>query len=548
MRERTFLAFLTFICVSFGFIALASIIGDGPIIDEVEHIASGYFYLRTGLNSLNTTQPLLVKVWSALALLPFPFNDGFNFPFRTDGSSGASYAYNFLYDVPNSPVAMIGLGRAAVIGLNAILLWVLGFKLSQIIGRKSALISIILLIISPTFFSHSRYITNDVCVSLLISVALVLIASSMGRPNIRNPILSFLALALAIQAKFSALVLFPVVLAFIILFASGRTRTKYLTGFLVISVLLSFLLVCTYWGMSTRSRTTGGVTLSLKSQYWIPENGLDAVKRGILYQVSRLNQGGAEPGYLAGNIYSGGDPRFFTTLLFLKEPIGWLLFVAVGLAALQIKWRQYIEQDFPSPFRSLMTLNVIMICIYGITAIFSNLNIGIRHLLPIYPALIVLATVGISKLHDVRFLRVKYLLIGLTFAAWLSAFPHFLSFFNFFSGSYPQFWAVDSNFDWGQDSIRLVKWISSNKRGEVVFVDYFGRGHPLHYLREKMASWSSSMGKPPGGSTLFVSSTRIQQARGRRLNSVWGLNYEWLDDLEPVETIGKTILVYKVPR
>lgn len=548
MRERHFLTLLLLLSLAYGLICVASIIGDGPIIDEVEHVASGYFYLRTGLNSLNTTQPLLVKLWAALPLVAFPFNDGFSFPFRPEASSGASYAFNLLYDVPNSPIAMIGMARAAVIGLNVLLIWVLGVSLSKIIGRGSALLSVTLLVLSPTFLSHSRYVTNDVCVSLLISITLVFFSNFLTRPNLRSLASTVLSLALALQAKFSAIILFPILFMHSVFFSSGRVRWDYLKKLLILSATATLMLVVTFWGMSTRYRKTDNRIVKMSSPYWIPKSGFEAVTRGVVYQINRLQSGGAEPGYLGGILYSGGDTRFFPTLFLLKESIAWLIFVCAGLVVLGYRWKRYIESEFFSPYRALVALNALLISVYGVLAVFSGLNIGIRHLLPIYPSLAILAVLGSTRIREISAYRIKSALLVLAFASWLSAFPHFLSYFNLFAGEYPQFWAVDSNYDWGQDSVRLVKWISNNRRGERVYVDYFGRGHPLHYLPGRIIGWSSNMGRPPAGSTLFVSSTRIQQARGRRISQGWGANYEWLDDLEPVDTIGKTILVYKMPR
>ena len=53
----------------FYFLALNSLIGDSPTIDEQNHIARGLAYLRTGDPRLSVEHPPLVNTLSALPLL-----------------------------------------------------------------------------------------------------------------------------------------------------------------------------------------------------------------------------------------------------------------------------------------------------------------------------------------------------------------------------------------------------------------------------------------------------------------------------------------------
>jgi hypothetical protein len=54
----------------------------------------------------------------------------------------------------------------------------------------------------------------------------------------------------------------------------------------------------------------------------------------------------------------------------------------------------------------------------------------------------------------------------------------------------------DSNYDWGQDLIRLQSWVNANPQVDKIAVDYFGGGDPEYYLGNKEVDWSSAQGNP----------------------------------------------------
>src|SRR5690606_33111237 len=96
-----------------------------------------------------------------------------------------------------------------------------------------------------------------------------------------------------------------------------------------------------------------------------------------------------------------------------------------------------------------------LLVVYGGASITSHLNIGHRHLLPLYPVLFIGAG-GLGRwLSSRSFLRagaVGALLLWHAAAAAAIA-PHFLAFFNPLGGGPRNGWRhlVDSSLDWGQD-------------------------------------------------------------------------------------------------
>jgi len=109
-------------------------------------------------------------------------------------------------------------------------------------------------------------------------------------------------------------------------------------------------------------------------------------------------------------------------------------------------------------------------------------NIGLRHVLPIYPFMILMAAAGArAMLVRLRFPLVfgVVALAAALEAAW--AYPDPLTFFNAFAGG-PRNgfqWLADSNVDWGQALKPLGAWVKGHgvKR---INLAYFGTADPKY--------------------------------------------------------------------
>ena len=117
-------------------------------------------------------------------------------------------------------------------------------------------------------------------------------------------------------------------------------------------------------------------------------------------------------------------------------------------------------------------------------ALLSRLNLGVRHVLPAFPFLLLLAGFAAAELLNTR-RRWPRLFLALA-AAWLlvgtlRVFPHFLAYFNEVAGGSRNgiHWLVDSNLGWGQDLARLKPWMQRNNVQRVNLC-YFGNADPTY--------------------------------------------------------------------
>jgi hypothetical protein len=185
----------------------------------------------------------------------------------------------------------------------------------------------------------------------------------------------------------------------------------------------------------------------------------------------------------------------------------------------------------------------------------AKINIGLRHLLPIYPLLLLLAAVGAKELirETGRNGRVA---LGVVMTVWLLEFgrvyPHNLAFFNQLAGG-PEHGAeylVDSNLDWGQDLKGLKRWMEEQK---IPFVNlaYFGTADPAYYGINATflpAGWMFDRG--PGQPVRLPGYVAISETtlKGVYLDEQTRAFYAPLERYQPVATIGHSIRVYHFER
>jgi hypothetical protein len=125
--------------------------------------------------------------------------------------------------------------------------------------------------------------------------------------------------------------------------------------------------------------------------------------------------------------------------------------------------------------------------LYVIVAIAGNLNIGIRHLLPAFPAFFVLAGLaaawGTSRAGRVALLILAVFLLSTAFRAY----PLYLGYFNEVAGGWQNGhrWLVDSNLDWDQDLLRLRDYQKAHPREPLILLRYGSEPLPAGLVVEK---------------------------------------------------------------
>jgi hypothetical protein len=131
----------------------------------------------------------------------------------------------------------------------------------------------------------------------------------------------------------------------------------------------------------------------------------------------------------------------------------------------------------------------VLIGVYWLSSLPSNLNIGLRHMLPTYAAAMILAG-AVGRWTAARAGRVAIpALLALTALESRAVHPHYLAFFNALAGgpSHGYRHLVDSNLDWGQDLPGLAHWLAERPDADRCYLSYFGSAlpeqHAVHCIR-----------------------------------------------------------------
>jgi len=277
--------------------------------------------------------------------------------------------------------------------------------------------------------------------------------------------------------------------------------------------------------------------------------------RGILMASQRTIFGNTV--YFLGEISSSAWWYYFPVIFLLKTPLAFHIFsliALIGIIFLIFKKKPRINNWVRENFTVFSF--IIFLIIYWTTAMAGNLNIGIRHLLPALPFIFILTILGFKAvIQEVnqRTGRILLAISGLLFiwyaASSICVFPYYISYYNEIAGGTENGseYAVDSNYDWGQDFYYLFDFIKENNI-EKIYLDYFGGESPVYWLADKYVKLNPKEIKEPPKGWIAVS---INQFKGGTAEPVPGFDqetgyYDWLKKYTPVARMGYSILVYYI--
>jgi tetratricopeptide (TPR) repeat protein len=161
--------------------------------------------------------------------------------------------------------------------------------------------------------------------------------------------------------------------------------------------------------------------------------------------------------YLAGRRSLSGFPEYNLVALAVKTPLPLLILAGVGCISV---WRRWTAVD-----RAVLVLPpVVLLLVFS----WGGVNIGVRHVLPVLPALLLCAAAAVWAAWKAN--RTRRLLTAGLLLVWMGSvlpvMPQWLSYFNLAAGgpAHGDRWLLDSNLDWGQDDTRLQEFLQDEAR------------------------------------------------------------------------------------
>ena len=440
-----------------------------PTYDEPLHVDAGWEFVALHRYASSTDNPPLAR-----AVFAFPLRNAQ--PVAAEGRIGQ------IFDSAGDYVRGVVLARRG--NLLFVAIAIIGVALFgwRIIGPWGGVIAAALFSLLPPILAHGGLATPDMAGTAAFAMAMFALDCWLERPSWQRTCALGIAIAFGLLTKFS----FP--LFFIIgaiVWMIAKRRFPWREG-IVASVIALVIVYSVYFSAHAGPRFLIGIL-----------------------QVLRNSGKGAEI-YFLGELRQGGWWYYFPVILAIKTPIPMLLLAAIGA------WRQRL-------------LAILALAILG-ACMLSNMNYGVRHILPIYVPLSILGAYAVQRLW------------GIPLAAWLVigsvlAHPDYLPWMNAFAGKHPERIVVDSNLDWGQDVLRLRN-ICRERGITDLGVLLFGTTD-LH--RIGMPRTHSVNPYIPTSGWVAVSETEIISAQTREPRA-----YSWLTQGRAFERVGKSIRLYRV--
>jgi hypothetical protein len=443
---------------------------ESETFDEPAHLYAGISYWKHGYFGVNPEHPPLAKLVAAApaAVLDKPaYPEPAPMHFR-----GASALGGFQLFLPSGGEKLLAHGRMSISVFPILLSFLVVLAAVEMFDRATALFALTLLVFDPLVLGHGPLITTDMAATCTMFAAVYCFYRYVKRPNVLRLVLCGLATGLALTSKHSMLFVIPILVLLAVfevvmnrepqparpaMDSNWRRKTVRMVGAGLMIAGLAVTILWASYGFRYLSFPNG------KSIVPSPETFLQDVKQPVertvigfalrhhllpeaylfgLMDVVQLCRDGRVM-YLFGKIYNNGRWFFFPAAMLIKCTLGFLALIVIALLAPILRSREHR--------REVVFLAVPALAFFG-WALTSKLDIGIRHILPIFPFLMILAAAGaISMARRSRVLAwsVGVLLFAHS-ASSLHAAPNYLPYSNEAFGGPSRTWRElsDSNVGW----------------------------------------------------------------------------------------------------
>jgi hypothetical protein len=537
---------------------------DSPTMDEPFHALAAAEYVISGTYYANLEHPPLAKLLAGVCLaragarapsIPLPFSG------RT-----AEVPQHFAFFNVIAWQPLFAAARVPFAWIFVLLILATGAVAWRLGGPAAGVGAAALVAFEPGHLAHAAYLHTDLLCSLgfLATGALAMWALRRG-PLAWIP--AGLALGLTLAGKLTGVLLVPVLAAFAAWEMARRRRSGEphalapIAGLLLAGIAASAILLSCY---AVAMRHMSAAEVAHAERNFLEQRRAEPATIAGILRVARLVPPAGH--YLAGlagiraqdrvgggvNILMGqrsvkGFPAYFPVAFAVKSALATLLALAItaGLWAFRPAAR--------SGAAGALLAGPALVFLAGA---FSSYNIGVRHILPIYPALAIAAAVALARtLPEGRAAAVLALLASLEGVEVARVHPYEISFFNAAAGGPARGarWLNDSNLDWGQDLGRLADALRRTGLARGATIAYFGGGVPQVVCPEARTFLPAETPVTPGlyavSQYILAAGPEMLALRGRseQARAYAELRGALLERGTPAGRVGYSILLYRLP-
>jgi len=535
--------------------------------DEGAHMYAGYRMWKNGDFGLNPEHPPLVKL---LATLPVLHEKLWVSPLKGIFFKGEEYlgGRDWLEHNDGGSQRLVFRMRLAAATLAIALSLVIFFAAREWFGTTAALVALTLTVFDPNILAHSGLVTTDLGAALFFLAAIYTFYRYIKRPTLLRLLTAGVVGGLLLATKHSGILTAPVLLLLIgweIAVAPkgerARLARRLAVAFAAIAV-VGVLVLWAFYGFRYAARPAGLQLIPTLSTY---SEGLTRFQKATIWWLARLHLlpesylfgmvdvrlfAKTFSTYILGKWYPHGLWWYFPAVLTMKTTLGLLALLGLTVYAIVTgKLGRWQDRDRIRPLVYLLLPGAVYLAV----AIGNGLNIGVRHILPLYPLAAILAGAGVAALatRSRRWMWVCVALITAHIASALSVFPNSLAYANeAWGGAWNSYRTLnDSNVDWGRQLYQVKEW-EDRHPGEDCWFAYTVRPfiHPeiygvhCHILPNGLGGAGQEPVPPIIHGTVLLSVAEVQ-------GGLWPSEemnpYRAFKVMKPNEEIDYGVLVYR---
>lgn len=467
---------------------LLSIQRESQTWDEANHIYAGYRSWTDADFGLNPEHPPMVKLLATAPLLSSPLKVPKleDRSFKEEAFLGGK---DFLYQNDADQILLRTRIAAATFTLLLALIVFLGTK--EMFGTGAAFVSLTLLVFDPNLLAHGALVTTDAALSCFMFASVYAFYRYVKAPSLVRLIVVGISTGLALAAKHTGALVFPILLLLAIyecvrhwISATNRSgkHALRLAASLVAITVIALAVLWSFYGFRYAARPNGlqlnppltayveglkahesWAVTTMARWHFLPESylyGLTDVRLTANFYTS----------YVLGKIYAHGVWFYFPIAFLIKSTLGFMALVLLTVGAIATRrlncWREILFLVVPPLF-------------YLVVAFTVGMNIGVRHVLPVYVFLAVLIGGAACALvrHNRKWVYVVGALLVIHAVSSLRTFPAYIAYANELWGgpSNTYKYLTDSNVDWAQQLKATKQYLDQRGVKDCWFV-YFGEG------------------------------------------------------------------------
>ena len=516
---------LVIACLLFFFaLGLQATLSLSPTNDEPSHFLRGFVLGDTGGLQFQTGHAPLSHRFIGVLLGGEPSRpDPEELPSWPDGER-LQLAQELMWQSGLDVDRGLFLARLPILWMGIILGSLIGSWALSWHGRGAMVVALILFAAAPNLLASASLATTDFMTVVTYFGTIYAWWRYWRNPLRQWWLLTAIFLGLALATKLTAVLLLPILFLLTILFlARDKTIWRPFLAFIALlpaAALVSWLV----YGLQV-GRVAGW-------PWPVPAPAYFASWQNVLEHVERGHRA-----FFLGDLSGEGWWSYFPVTFLIKTPLVTLILLVTGLVVIISRrdlWRT----------AAFLILPVGMLFAAAMT---SRLNIGYRHILPVIPFVLVLASTAVLLYRRWTATRILLLLALLWYlVAALRQQPHFLAYFNELVGGTPQGYRYlgDSNLDWGQDLKQLAELVSADSGDWLV--SYAGAADPTYYGLDSSLLVDHESGRLP------FSPANPEPGRYAISANHWqGIledadTFDWFRRQDAVQNLGGSILIYEV--